>query len=193
MGGGRRGTGSFLGHDRDDLLMVSHVMSVESALNILAALADQDVDACVGGGWCVDALLAEQTREHSDLDLWLEATAIEPLFLALAAMGIDRVLPWPGDRPWNFVLHDGGKLRIDLHFFEPMSPDLLHYGAFTGDETFPKSALTGAGLIGGVQVRCEQPEWALRWHDGYPPRPVDRHDVTRLCAHFGLELPDAYR
>ena len=168
-------------------------MSVESALEILVGLQEHGVDACVGGGWGVDALVAEQTREHADLDLWLEARAVEPLFVALTAMGIDRVLPWPGDRPWNFVLHDGGSLRIDLHFYEAMSPDLLHYGAVTGDETFPRSALTGVGLIGGVEVRCEQPEWALRWHDGYPPRPVDRHDVALLCTRFGLAVPKTYR
>ena len=51
-------------------------------------------------------------------------------------------------------------------------------------------ALAGRGTITGTPVRCEAPEWALRWHTGYPPRPVDRHDVTRLCERFGLPLPD---
>lgn len=36
-----------------------------------------------------------------------------------------------------------------------------------------------------LAVRCEAAEWAVRWHTGYPPRDVDRHDVSRLCERFG--------
>jgi lincosamide nucleotidyltransferase A/C/D/E len=107
-----------------------HVMSAKSATAILAAIGEAGAEVCLGGGWGVDALLGEQTREHSDLDLWLDAETIEPLFVALTGLGIDRIYPWPGDRPWNFVLHDGGRLRIDLHCFEAASEDTLHYGSF---------------------------------------------------------------
>ena len=59
--------------------MTSHLMSADSAAAILAALDARDAEVWVGGGWGVDALLGEQTREHSDLDLWLNAHTIEPL------------------------------------------------------------------------------------------------------------------
>jgi lincosamide nucleotidyltransferase A/C/D/E len=172
--------------------MATHRMSAESAAEILTAVSGYGAEVWVGGGWGVDALLGVQTREHSDLDLWLDATTIEPLFVVLSGLGIDRVFPWPGDRPWNFVLHDGGQRRIDLHCFEVATPDTLHYGAFNGTVTFPKAALSGTGLIGGMAVQCEQPQWAVRWHCGYPPRPVDHHDLRRLCARFGLDLPEAF-
>jgi hypothetical protein len=48
--------------------MTSHLMSAGSAAGILAALDARDAEVSVGGGWGVDALLGEQTREHSDLD-----------------------------------------------------------------------------------------------------------------------------
>lgn len=111
----------------------------------------------------------------------------------MAQIGIDRIFPWPGDRPWNFVLHDGGPLRIDLHFYERTPQGLLHYGAVTSDETFPGKALEGDGVIGKTTVRCEAPEWALRWHSGYPPRAVDYQDVARLCARFELAIPQLFR
>lgn len=79
--------------------MSQHVMTAESAVRLLGTLGEHGVDACVGGGWGVDALLGEQTRAHSDLDLWLAAADIEPLFVAATRVGIDRILPWPGDRP----------------------------------------------------------------------------------------------
>lgn len=173
--------------------MPPYVVTAESAVQVLSALGEHGVGVCVGGGWSVDALLGEQTREHSDLDVWLAAADIEPLFVALTGLGVDRILPWPGDRPWNFVLHDGERLRIDLHCYEEASPGVLHYGDRTGATLFPTAALGGSGAIGGMRVRCEAPEWAVRWHGGYPPRAVDRHDVTRLCERFALALPPAYR
>ena len=168
-------------------------MPAESVVMLLGVLDDHSVDACVGGGWGVDALLEQQTREHSDLDLWLSSADIEPLFVGLAACGVDRILPWPGDRPWNFVLHDGARLRVDLHLYEPLPEGKLHYGSVITGVVFPALALCGQGTIAGVSVRCEAPEWAVRWHTGYEPRAVDRHDVALLCERFGLDLPAAFR
>ena len=163
-----------------------------TALAVLADLAGHGVDAFVGGGWAVDALLGEQTRSHGDLDLWLPAEYLERLFRALARHGIDRVLPWPGDRPWNFVLHDGERLRVDLHLYEPLPDGRLHYGSVIDPVVFPGEALTGRGTIAGTPVRCESAQWSLRWHTGYPARPVDHHDVPLLCQRFGLALPPGF-
>jgi lincosamide nucleotidyltransferase A/C/D/E len=105
---------------------------------------------------------------------------------------VDRVCPWPGDRPWNFVLHDGGRLRVDLHLYEPLPDGSLHYGSAVNGDRFPADALTGQGEIAGVPVRCEAAEWAVRWHTGYPPREIDRHDVGLLCDRFGIDLPATF-
>ncbi|WP_157431256.1 nucleotidyltransferase domain-containing protein [Actinomadura hibisca] len=106
---------------------------------------------------------------------------------------IDRIHPWPGDRPWSFVLHDGDRLRVDLHLYEPFPDGSLRYGSAADGIVFPTEALTERGVIGGTPVRCEDPRWAVRWHTGYPPRTVDRHGVPRLCEQFGIDLPDAFR
>jgi lincosamide nucleotidyltransferase A/C/D/E len=172
--------------------MKQHVMAADDAVELLARLRDRQVDVCVGGGWGVDALLREQTREHSDLDVWVPAPHLERLLLALVANGIDRVLPWPGDRPWNFVLHDGLRLRVDLHLYEPRPDGSLHYGSAIDGATFPAEALSGTGMIAGTTVRCESAEWSVRWHTGYQPRDVDRHDVRLLCQFFGIPLPATF-
>ncbi|MDQ1444001.1 MAG: lincosamide nucleotidyltransferase [Acidimicrobiaceae bacterium] len=172
--------------------MAVHVMTSSEAVAILEALAAAGVAACVGGGWGIDALLRAQTREHSDLDLWLPATDLEPLIAALAEIRIDRLFPWPGDRPWNFVVHDGGSRRVDLHLYEPLPDGSFHYGSVAAGHRFPATALEGEGVIAATAVRCEAPEWSLRWHSDYAPRPVDRHDVPLLCARVGLALPPPY-
>jgi lincosamide nucleotidyltransferase A/C/D/E len=167
-------------------------MTARDAVGILDGLADRGVGACVGGGWAVDALLDAQTREHSDLDLWLPAADLEPLFVAFAESGVDRILPWPGDRPWNFVLHDGERRRVDLHLYEPRGDGTIHYGSALDPYTFPAEALAGRGTIAGNPVRCESPEWAVRWRTGYPPRAADRHDVALLCDRFGIPHPTGF-
>lgn len=172
---------------------MEYTMSAEDAVALLDRLVDRDVEVCVGGGWGVDALLRQQTREHSDLDVWLPAAHLERLFLAFAGTGLDRVFPWPGDRPWNFVLHDGVRQRVDLHLYEPLPDGSLHYGSVVHGTTFPAEALAAQGTIAGTPFRCEAPEWAVRWHTGYEPRDVDRHDVPLLCERFGIELPPAFR
>ena len=172
--------------------MVEHLMSATHATAIVVALTEAGVDASIGGGWAIDALLGEQTREHEDLDLWVPAGNFEHLITVLVKDGIDRLYPWGGDRPWNFVVHDGSIQRVDLHLYELLPDKYVHYGSVRGGDVFPASALYGRGSIAGTVVRCETPEWSLRCHAGYEPRPVDHHDVPLLCRRFGFDLPAPY-
>jgi lincosamide nucleotidyltransferase A/C/D/E len=170
----------------------AYEMDAGSALALLRALDEHGVSACVGGGWSVDALLGEQTRAHSDLDLWADAVDLERLFRALASQRIDRIMPWPGDRPWNVVLHDGARRRVDLHLYERLPQGGQHYGSVVDGIVIPQSALNERGVIAGGSVRCESPQWAVLCHSGYPPRPIDHHDVPLLCARYGIALPDSF-
>lgn len=171
-------------------MAVVHEMPASDAVRLLALLRDAGVDVCVGGGWAVDALLGRQTRHHGDLDLWVPAEQTHDAFVALCHVGLDRVYPWQGDRPWNFVLHDGARLRIDLHFVEQLPDGDYHYGgAVSSGVRIPRPALAGQGEISGYPVRCESPRWAVDCHTGYPARPVDRHDVELLCERFAIPRP----
>ncbi|MEO8328831.1 MAG: aminoglycoside nucleotidyltransferase [Candidatus Nanopelagicales bacterium] len=157
------------------------------------ALETAGVRACLGGGWSVDALLGEQTRVHSDLDLWVPANDLHQLLQVMVQHGVDRVFPWPGDQPWNWVLHDGVSRKVDLHLYEPVSDTEWHYGSALGGQTFPAEALAGRGSIGDLVVRCESAEWALRFHSGYEPQDTDRRDMRLLCERLGMELPPGLR
>jgi lincosamide nucleotidyltransferase A/C/D/E len=167
-------------------------MPAAAALDLLAALNLNGVRVCVGGGWAVDALLGEQTRPHSDLDLWIPAADAEPVFNTLVGHGIDRIHPWPGDRPWNFVMDDARARRVDLHFYEHLDAERLHYGSVTDPFLFSAADLAGSGSIASQHVRCESPQFAVRCHTGYAPRDPDRHDVAALCTKFNLTTPEEY-
>jgi lincosamide nucleotidyltransferase A/C/D/E len=149
-------------------------------VELVRALRAGGADPCIGGGWAVDALVDRPTRPHADLDLWLPASDLDPAIAVFTEVGIDRLLRWGGDRPWNFVLHDGGSRRVDLHLYEELTGGVLHYGSVQDGHRFPVAALQGAGVISGLPVRCESADWSLRWHSGYPPRDIDRHDIALL-------------
>lgn len=173
--------------------MSEFVMPAETVIALMTALKEHAVDACVGGGWAVDALAGEQTRQHGDLDIWVGASDFEGLLATFADLGIDRIHPWPGDRPWNFVLHDGGRGRVDLHVYEALGWGRLHYGSVRAPFLFAEHDLAGTGEIAGTSVRCERPEFALQNHTGYVLRDTDRHDVSVLCERFGLQPPENRR
>ena len=58
-------------------------------VSVLDALAAAGVDAWVDGGWGVDALLGEQTRDHADLDLVVALGAVDAVQQALAPLGYE--------------------------------------------------------------------------------------------------------
>ena len=168
-------------------------MSAASASRIVRTFTDAGADVVVAGGWAVDALVGTQTRQHSDLDLWLPAAHLGRAVWAASSIGIDRLFPAGDDRPWNIVLHNLGRLRIDLHLYEQIDASSVHFGSVNEPYVFPVEALSGMGTIAGTAVRCESAEWIVRWHQGYQLRDVDRHDVELLCNHFGMPVPDDYQ
>lgn len=180
------------GDDTGPVTTPPHEMTASDAAAILGEFDAAGVDVVVGGGWAVDANVGSQSRPHGDLDVWLPVAQFDAALRAFVAAGVDRLYPWGNDRPWNFVLHDGGRRRIDLHVHEGAGSGQLHYGGLDG-ETFPAAALQGHGTIDGTPVRCETPEWSLRWHTGYPARDIDHHDVALLAATFSIDLPEQYR
>jgi lincosamide nucleotidyltransferase A/C/D/E len=184
---GTAAAGTLAGHGNDGF-----VMTAVAVVDLLDGLALAGADVCLNGGWSVDALLGEPTRTHGDLDLWARAEQLELVSRGLSSRGVDRIYPFPGDRPWNFVLHDGATRRVDLHLYETRPDGTIHYGSALGGVDFPASALDFRGVVAGRPVRCEAPEWAVRWHTGYEPRPQDHHDVPRLCARYGLPLPAGF-
>jgi len=167
-------------------------MPADDAADLIALLEDEGIAAWVDGGWAVDAVLGEQTREHGDLDLALEERFVPRLRLTLAARGF-RDVPRDDTSPWNFVLGDGAGLEVDVHAFAFDEHGHGVYGPPENGDFYRAEALTGEGTIAGRRVRCISPTWLVRFRTGYAPREVDRADVDALCGRFGIEVPAAYR
>jgi len=136
------------------------------------------------GGWGVDALLGEQTREHGDLDIVVEQRHVDRVRDMLEADGF-RNVPRPDTRPCNFVLgHPDGRL-IDFHV---VTFDAEGNGLYEPSYTFPAAVFTGQGSIEGFDVRCLSAAHQIA-RNGYVWRDSDHADVRALCARFNLPLP----
>ena len=147
------------------------------------------------GGWGVDALLGEQTREHGDLDVTVESRHLNAFLAALAAEDFTPVGE-EGAKPWNFLLarRRGGRLQVlDLHVVVLDAEGNGVLGPPERGVAFPAASLTGRGQVGGRDVGCISARWVVRFHDTYAGDDKDRTDVRAVCERFGLDVPEQYR
>ncbi|HEX6699360.1 MAG TPA: hypothetical protein VF101_01370, partial [Gaiellaceae bacterium] len=66
-------------------------MAAREVVRLLDLLQSADVAVWLDGGWGVDALLGEETREHDDLDLVVELSDVPQLTEALVGAGYEQV------------------------------------------------------------------------------------------------------
>ena len=151
---------------------------------ILGRLDDSGIWYCVEGGWGVDALLGEQTREHIDVDLGVRLDEFEGLCSVLGEFARD-------DREWpaSTTFEDERGRRVDVH---PLTFDENGDGwqakQSGGAYRWPAEHLDGRGRIGGREVRCITPELQMRWHAHEGFDDVDWADLRALAERFGLEF-----
>ncbi|MGW2384019.1 nucleotidyltransferase domain-containing protein [Streptomyces sp. NPDC001658] len=159
-------------------------MTADHVLSVLALLRQAGADVWIGGGWGIDALVGEQTREHRDLDLVHRQEQEPAVVAALAGAGFVETLEW---RPIRFVVTAADGREIDLHplvFADDgsalqVSPDPERPFAY------PASCFV-TGTIGGTTVPCLSAEQQVRFHQGYEPSERDRHDMAQLRRAFGI-------
>ena len=162
-------------------------LNAEDAVEILDRLDAAGVWYCIEGGWGVDALLGEQTREHRDLDLGVRMDEVDLLTAVLAEFERDE-REWPS----SLILDDARGRRVDMH---PLTFDADGNGwqaSLRGEpHRWPREHLDARGRIGGRDVRCIAPELQLRWHEHDEFDDVDWADVRALAERFGLDVQPA--
>jgi lincosamide nucleotidyltransferase A/C/D/E len=163
---------------------VPGVMTADDLLFIHAVLRAAGTDVWIGGGWGVDALVGDQSREHRDLDLMHRLDQEPAVVAALAEAGFTETLD---ARPVRFVVSDRSEREIDLHplvFAEDgsavqASPDPESPFAYP-------AACFVTGIVAGTVVPCLSAEQQVYFHQGYEPSDRDRHDMARLRQTFEI-------
>jgi lincosamide nucleotidyltransferase A/C/D/E len=160
-------------------------MTEEQAVAIYESLERAGVTAWIDGGFCIDALLGEQTRDHADLDL------------AVPRCDARRLRDWmtresftsrSGGTEANFVcVRACDDAKVDVHLFAYDQAHQVSFGV-----AYPWGSLSGAGMLVGRRVRCVAAEWIFRFKTSYPPAPKDLDDVRRLAERFGFAVPPTH-
>jgi lincosamide nucleotidyltransferase A/C/D/E len=164
------------------------MMTATDVLGVLSRLEAAGLTAWVDGGWGVDALLGETTRDHDDLDLAVLLPQLEAVRSVLAEDGYGIVLrDW---LPTSLALADQAGREIDLHLLRPAADGGGDQALLDGRSFHHPPPVRGA--VAGRPVRCMDAATQVRAHLGYPPTAKDRQDMARLRERLGVELPAPY-
>ena len=145
------------------------------------------IEVWIDGGWGVDALLGECTREHQDLDIIISWEDSAILTEALFARGfVDIHTDDRKDR--NFVMGHQSHGWIDFHVIELTKDGGAIYGPGEIDWVVAESELNTVGYIGGREVRCLSVDYQVRSHSGYTLQDTDFADLRALHEKYGVQL-----
>jgi lincosamide nucleotidyltransferase A/C/D/E len=128
-------------------------MHAADVIDLNTYLNDLGIEVWLDGGWGVDALLGEQTRSHSDVDIVIQQKDVTKLREALEMQGYKDV-PRDDTRAWNFVLGDEGGHLVDVHVITFDFEGNGLYGPPEKGDMYPVGSLTGIGVINGCTVKC---------------------------------------
>src|SRR5262249_11126225 len=162
-------------------------MTAEDVLELYDALSAQGIAIWIDGGWCVDALLGSQTRDHVDLDIAVrrgDASTTRKLLLARGFIEVRR----PDSSDWNYAMADASGRTVDVHVFDYDEEGRNTYGV-----AYPHGSLTGTGTVAGREVRCVAADWMFRFKTSYSPAEKDLDDVAALAARFGFAVPATHQ
>ena len=167
------------------------MMQARDVLQVLDSLHNEGVRVWLDGGWGVDALVGEQTREHDDLDCVI---ALSDVPLARDALENSGFAVAHDELPTRFVVRDGTDRRVDFHTvtFDAAggATQELQDGSLA---PYPRDGFSGTGQIGDVQIPCLTAAVQVLHHVGYDPDEKDHHDMRLLADRLGIELPFPYR
>jgi lincosamide nucleotidyltransferase A/C/D/E len=176
------------------------MVTAEDVISIYKHLLTNGIKVWLTGGWGIDALLGEQTRQHKDLDVLMLLDDVHPMCELLASDGYRLKELWSENR-WTidtkgtrtataFVLIDSKRRELDVHALRMDGegngiPEWAEAESFI----FSRQDFSGQGMIAGYAVRCMNPENQMFCHTGYELPENQTRDLQLLHDKFSVELP----
>ncbi len=171
-------------------------MRAEQVVALVRDLEDHGITLWLVGGWGVDALLGEQTREHHDVDVLVDVADLERFVERLHALGFEFAYAWDGETrkvsheswlanqqlPSAFVyVHPDGR-EIDTHVLDD-ADGAEPVPLWNTTHVVPGGGLQAFGVVAGKRVRCISAEMQRLAHEGYELPPKHLEDMRRLAEH----------
>ena len=145
------------------------MIGINDACEILSWAYNNNIEIWLDGGWGVDALLGKVTRQHNDIDLFVEEKNYNKFIEIIKNKGFNEIVV-----EYTSEVHtiwSDNKLRIiDLHMFKDNCD----------------------GKIGNIMVSCINAKNQVLFHLGYEFGESDIHDVKLLCKEFNIPIPKEY-
>lgn len=161
-------------------------MTSDKVLNLYNWFEENGIAVWVCGGWCVDALLGKQTRDHADFDIAIQCKDNANLRKLLENNGYKEIM-LNDSSEFMYVMENEAGVRIDIHAFM-----YDERGKNIRGIEFPFGSLTGKGMINGQELKCISPEWLFKFNTSYEPKEKDIQDMRALSRKFGFKLPSKY-
>jgi lincosamide nucleotidyltransferase A/C/D/E len=179
------------------------MVNAKDAIELYKLLSDNNIQIWLSGGWGIDALLGEQTRQHKDLDVLMLLDDVVHMRQILGNHGYQLKELWSENltsRDSNgnqtetaFVLCNSQGSEFDVHalVIDEQSNGIPAWSE-AQDFFFSKQDLAGTGTIAGFTVQCITAESQMLCHAGYQLKDKDLRDLELLHQKFGVPYPDNY-
>ena len=164
-------------------------MTEADVVEVLEWLGEGEVAVWLKGGWGVDALVGEQTRDHNDLDLIVRDDDVSRMSDVLYPHGFLLSRGAQG----GFNLRDERDRLVDVHPVRFDDRGNGHFEQDRGSFEHPAAAFAAVGSIAGRRLACLSAEAQMTDHAwGYTPGESDFHDMRLLTARLGTALLPPY-
>jgi len=154
-------------------------MTSDGVLGFYNWLRANSITIWIDGGWCVDALIGKQTREHSDLDIAVHRKDNARLRMLFENNHYTEEERYDSSEFMYVMKSEAGKY-FDVHVFEYDDNGNNTYGI-----EYPFGSLTGTGVIDGQVVNCIDPDGRLKFKTGYKQKEKDLQDLSVMHVKFG--------
>jgi lincosamide nucleotidyltransferase A/C/D/E len=157
-------------------------MPLKDLMQVLDVIESIGCRYWLEGGWGIDALVGQQTRDHQDVDVDFDASREDELIAALEDLGYHERLD---ERPTRLELEASDGRVVDLHPLQLDPSGDARQQAPDGTWWHFRSEWFTTGQLENRTVPCYTAEGQRYFHSGYQLRGVDLHDLATLHRHSG--------
>lgn len=160
--------------------------------SVLDTLQAADIRAWLFGGWGLDAQIGRITREHGDVEFWIERGDADSSKVVLVRAGATALMTQPPEEACEFEW-DGVPFST-AYFDRRADGEFTQLEGRWSDWVFPAGSFgDDTGTLNGVPVRTMSLAGMLAMKEQYPSlrngrpwRPKDILDIETLRGLLGL-------
>ena len=146
-------------------------------LTVIDLIESTGIKYWIDGGWGVDLLAGQQTRNHRDIDIDFDAQHTEKLIEMLWKYGYKIDTDW---RPVRIEFYSDRYGYLDIHPFILNEDGTSKQADLGGGWYLLEKDYFGHAVFEGKTIPCISLKGQKIFHTGYELRDRDKHDILLL-------------